>query len=198
MPFTRSPVFVLVLVLAACGGGGGSDPPGAASPSTAAQSAFLCGVPIAGTVVTGVVTRVHDGDTLTLVDAKGELDVRLQGIDAPELAQAFGSESRSALSALLLGKQARVAYASSDEYGRALGEVFGPNCEHANLKQVAAGLAWFYAAFQCELPASMREQFAHAQLQAQQARAGLWSHANPQPPWVFRSGRDADVPVCRS
>jgi endonuclease YncB( thermonuclease family) len=198
MPHTRFPVFVLVLLLVACGGGGGSDPPaGGASSAASAQSAALCGVPVSGTVVTGTVTRVHDGDTITLVDAQGELDVRLQGIDAPELAQAFGAESRAALAALLLGKQARVAYASTDEYGRALGEVFGVNCEHANLKQVTAGMAWFYRAFQCELPASLRDQFAHAQLQAQQAHAGLWSQRNPEPPWVFRNGHEAEVPVCK-
>ncbi len=40
----------------------------------------------------GRVVRVHDGDTITVLDAsRKQYKIRLAGIDAPELNQAFGS-----------------------------------------------------------------------------------------------------------
>jgi endonuclease YncB( thermonuclease family) len=197
--FNVAPVLVTAVALAACGGGGGSDGTSAPSPTEAASStATLCGAPIGPSVLTGTVTRVHDGDTITVVDHQGEADIRLQGIDAPELAQPFGPESRAALASLLLAKVVRVAYAGSDEYGRLLGAVFTADCTHANLRQVAVGMAWFYPAFQCELPVSLRDAFTHAQQQARAAHAGLWSQRSPQPPWVFRNGHEAQVPECKA
>ena len=43
----------------------------------------------------GKVVGVHDGDTITLLTAeKEQVKVRLEGIDAPELKQAFGNASK--------------------------------------------------------------------------------------------------------
>lgn len=197
MPLARflGSAFVVVFVLAACGGGGGSDSPSSPAPS-AARSLTLCGVPTGPSVLTGTVTRVHDGDTITVADAQGEEDVRLQGIDAPELAQPFGPASRDALAALVLGKPVRVGHAGRDNYGRLLGEVFTANCEFANRRQLTGGMAWFYQAYRCELPPAQRDDFALAQQQAQAARTGLWSQAKPQAPWVFRNGHDPEAPTC--
>ncbi|OYW11352.1 MAG: hypothetical protein B7Z55_19425, partial [Planctomycetales bacterium 12-60-4] len=49
--------------------------------------------------ITGKVVGVHDGDTITLLTAeKEQVKVRLEGIDAPELKQAFGNASKQSLS----------------------------------------------------------------------------------------------------
>ncbi|MDB5821392.1 MAG: uncharacterized protein JWR21_96 [Herminiimonas sp.] len=43
--------------------------------------------------LTGRVVGVHDGDTITVLDVgKTQYKIRLAGIDAPELKQAFGSK----------------------------------------------------------------------------------------------------------
>ena len=43
-------------------------------------------------VIEGKVINVHDGDTVTLLDQSNKkTTIRLQGIDAPELKQAFGA-----------------------------------------------------------------------------------------------------------
>ncbi len=47
------------------------------------------------------VISVHDGDTLTLEDGR---KIRLFGIDAPEITQPFGKNSRDALRSLVLNK----------------------------------------------------------------------------------------------
>jgi endonuclease YncB( thermonuclease family) len=73
----------------------------------------------------GKVVGVHDGDTLTLlVDGRTQYKVRLDGIDAPELGQDFGTRAKQALSKAIFGKTVRIETHGQDRYGRTLGEVF--------------------------------------------------------------------------
>jgi hypothetical protein len=46
----------------------------------------------------GKVISVHDGDTITVLVDKTQIKVRLEGIDAPESKQPFGTRSKQALS----------------------------------------------------------------------------------------------------
>ena len=49
-------------------------------------------------VLDGKIVRVHDGDSVTLLDAQNrQHKIRLDGIDAPELGQAFCKTSRHEL-----------------------------------------------------------------------------------------------------
>ena len=76
--------------------------------------------------LTGRVVRVTDGDTIVVLDAdKVQHKIRLQGIDAPERKQAFGTKSKEHLSDLLAGKTVEVDYSKYDRYGRVLGKVIG-------------------------------------------------------------------------
>ena len=51
------------------------------------------------------VVRVIDGDTIEVLNYFNEpIRIRLAGIDAPELAQSFGSEARLKTSELCAGK----------------------------------------------------------------------------------------------
>ena len=54
----------------------------------------------------GVVTHVADGDTLHWFDGERRRVIRLAGIDAPELAQPFGEESRQSLATLCVRRPA--------------------------------------------------------------------------------------------
>ena len=47
----------------------------------------------ADTVIVGNVVGVHDGDTLTLRTANETLEMRLFGIDTPELGKPFGNNA---------------------------------------------------------------------------------------------------------
>ena len=74
--------------------------------------------------LTGKVVSVHDGDTLRVLDAAGtQHKVRLQGIDAPETKQAFGTKARNRLADLTLGKAVTVRVHGRDRYGRTLARV---------------------------------------------------------------------------
>ena len=92
--------------------------------------------------LTGRVVRVIDGDTIVVLDAdKVQHKIRLQGIDAPERSQAFGTKSKENLSDLVAGKSVVVDYSKYDRYQRILGKVL-MNGEDVNLEQVEAGMAW--------------------------------------------------------
>jgi len=67
--------------------------------------------------LTGRVVRVTDGDTIVVLDAdKVQHKIRLQGIDAPERRQAFGTKSKEHLSDLVAGKTVEVDYSKYDRY----------------------------------------------------------------------------------
>lgn len=67
---------------------------------------------------------MSDGDTITVLDdSKQQHKVRLEGIDAPESAQAFGTQAKKSLSDLVFGRTVTVANSKTDRYGRVLGKV---------------------------------------------------------------------------
>lgn len=89
--------------------------------------AFILFVPSPAAAWEGIVTNVHDGDTLTVAlcgDMSVPVGVRLYGIDAPELRQTYGIEARDALRAMLpVGHAVQVVALGTDRYGRVVGLV---------------------------------------------------------------------------
>ena len=71
------------------------------------------------------VQTIHDGDTVTCTDEKGQLQkIRLVGIDAPEFNQPHGRSARSALESKLSGGVVRVIDRGRDQHGRLLGTLY--------------------------------------------------------------------------
>lgn len=93
--------------------------------------------------VTGVVTSVVDGDSLWVTPAGGgkPIEVRLAGIDAPEICQEHGAESKAFLAELVLKKTVRLVAGGRDPYGRTLGHVHVDGVE-VNRRLVEEGQAW--------------------------------------------------------
>ncbi len=50
--------------------------------------------------LSGKVISIHDGDTITILQGKQQIKVRLFGIDAPELKQPYGKKSKQFLANL--------------------------------------------------------------------------------------------------
>ena len=133
-----------------------------------------------GQEITGKVVGVHDGDTITLLTAeKEQVKVRLEGIDAPELKQAFGNASKQSLSDLVFGKLVKLEVSGKDKYRRTLGHVFVEET-WVNLAQVKRGFAWHYKKY------SKDADLAEAEAKAREARLGLWKDASPLAPWDWR------------
>ena len=134
----------------------------------------------------GKVVHVADGDTITVLDANNtQHKIRLQGIDAPEKAQAFGQRSKQSLHQLVHSKQVSVEFQKKDKYGRTVGKVIFNGLDVC-LEQIKLGMAWHYKQYESEQTKEDREIYAQAELSARANAIGLWKDKQPIPPWEYR------------
>lgn len=134
------------------------------------------------------VVAVQDGDTLTVLVNRRQLKVRLKDIDAPELGQPFGRNSRQSLSDLCFGKIAAIEVGGRDRYKRAIAQVTCAGTD-ANAEQVRRGYAWTYTRF-----ARRDSPLFTVESEARAARRGLWTDPAPVAPWDWRrNGRRSEV-----
>ena len=126
--------------------------------------------------ITGVVTRVADGDTIYVLDkSETEHTIRLDGIDAPERNQDFAAQSKKYLSDLVLGEQVTVHVTKRDRNLRTVGRLWKSEMD-VEYEMVAAGMAWHFDKFNNE------QKLADAQQAAGESKIGLWVYENPIPP----------------
>ncbi|MBL8891565.1 MAG: thermonuclease family protein [Planctomycetaceae bacterium] len=133
---------------------------------------------------TAKVVGVHDGDTITVLLNNRQYKIRLEGIDAPELGQDYGTKSKQHLSTLVFGKSITGNRKGGDKYGRNLCNVMveGTN---ANRSLVSEGLAWHYKTY------SRDKELAAAELDARKAKKNIWSEQGPIAPWEWRKWSSA-------
>lgn len=137
----------------------------------------------------GKVVGVADGDTITVLDAHNKQHkIRLQGIDAPEKAQAFGQKSKQSLNQLVHSKQVTIDFQKKDKYGRTVGKVL-LNGSDICLEQIKLGMAWHYKQYASEQPKEDREIYAQAEVDARNQAIGLWKDKTVTPPWEYRKQR---------
>jgi micrococcal nuclease len=140
---------------------------------------LFAGGPASAKALNGVVNHVTDGDTLWVRPASGPpVQVRIQGLDAPEICQAFGQQARDALAARVLHRTVRVATRARDSYQRSVGNV-SLEGQDVGAWLVAGGFAW---------SARYRGRsgpYAQEEAQARRARLGLWT-AGAMEPRAFR------------
>ena len=123
--------------------------------------------------------QVVDGDTIR-AEAKGEeIKIRLVEIDAPEINQPFGAQSKNFLNKLLYEKDVTLIAQGEDRYGRVLGEIYA-NGESANALMIKSGFAWVYDRYVKD------SSLYKYQDQAKAENLGLWQAENPIAPWVWR------------
>ena len=124
--------------------------------------------------------RVVDGDTIR-AEAKGrEIKIRLVEIDAPEMNQPFGAQSKNFLNRLLNEKDVTLISQGEDRYGRTLGEIYA-NGESANALMIKSGFAWVYDRYVKDSSFLYKYQD-----QAKAENLGLWQAENPIAPWMWR------------
>lgn len=125
------------------------------------------GEPLAG------FARAIDGDSLRI----GGAEIRLKGVDAPELAQTCarsggsyrcGEDAREALAGLVRGRTVTCQGSGSDRYGRALARC-SVEGEDLGRTLVAQGLAVAYGDYEAE------------ELRARRDRRGLWAGTFQRP-----------------
>lgn len=142
----------------------------------------------AETFVNGTVTKVHDGDTATVVTKNNKtLQVRLYGVDAPELAtkhwpeQAYAQAAARFMRELLINSPVKVRLLGERTYHREVGEIF-VNGRSASRELVRRGFGWWNARYARDDIDLKRLETA-----ARREKLGLWRAARPVPPWTFRN-----------
>ena len=131
----------------------------------------------------GKVVGVTDGDTITVLQDKNSIKVRLYGIDCPERRQAFGTRAKQFTSDLVFGKVVDVETIDVDRYKRTVAILRLQEGAVVNLEIIRAGFGWVYGAY-CKKPICL--EWKRLEGEAVTARRGLWRDENPVPPWEWR------------
>ena len=127
----------------------------------------------------GKVVSIHDGDTITILQNKQQIKVRLFGIDAPEKKQPYGQKSKQFLSNLIAGRSVEIQEKGKDRYKRVLGIVYLDG-QDINEQMVLNGYAWAYVKYS--------KIYAGQELKARSQNLGLWQDKKPITPWEWRKG----------
>ena len=128
----------------------------------------------------GTVTRISDGDTLTITDkSKKTYKIRLASIDAPEMNQDYGKQAKAFLSKLCFGKTVKATWEKKDRYGRYIATVVLDE-KHVTAELLKAGYAWQYLKY------SNDPDLKAMQKKAKADKKGLWADSKAIPPWEFR------------
>ena len=136
------------------------------------------------------IRRVIDGDSLEvkyagLLSFLGRpFPVRLYGIDAPELAQPHGQESRKQLETLVRRGGIRMDVVATDRYGRTVGLLYRRRrAQSVNVEMVRSGMAWWYRRY-----GGRDLGFPEAEAEAKRRRRGVWRDGNrARRPWDYRA-----------
>jgi endonuclease YncB( thermonuclease family) len=130
--------------------------------------------------LTGTVTGVVDGNTITVRLGKGQQQlVSLVGVAAPDPDDCFGPASRSWLSDLTLGKKVRLEPTNSGERQRVLVKLLLADRD-INLEIIRRGFARYNKEHELLLGEKERQGYQLAEAQARSAGIGLWSDPTPE------------------
>ncbi len=144
--------------------------------------------PLKESPVVGWVTKVHDGDSIHITPPGSKrVVIRLAGIDAPEIDQAFGVASRDTLRSMILNKQAEARCHKADKYQRQVCVVYSSGVD-VNLQMISAGMAWHYKYYQNEQSFMQRRRYSGAEDNAKHSRLGLWAQ-EAVAPWDYRQSQ---------
>ena len=143
--------------------------------------AIIFSSPLYAQQLKGVVHKISDGDTFVLRTDSGRYRIRLYAIDAPELKQDFGTESKEYLQYLIANDSVFVNVADIDRYDRIIGSVSTRQYTDISLQMICSGMAWHYLYF------DKTKQYIDAEKMARKKKLGLWVDDAPINPYIFRS-----------
>jgi endonuclease YncB( thermonuclease family) len=133
-----------------------------------------------------VANSVHDGDTLRVRSSKGEiLKVRFACVDAPELKQPLGQESRNYLRSMIneAGGKVKVKIIATDRYGRSVAELWTKS-GLLQSRMTAAGMAFAYDQYSKNCP--NWDAVKSSEKSAMEFKLGVWRSPNFERPWDYR------------
>ena len=142
------------------------------------------GVSVKAASLFGKVITVNSGDVFTISNLNRPVRVKLLGVAAPELNQAFGDVAKQHLSDLVFDKGVVVNYSGISADSTITGRVL-LNDADVGAQMIRDGAAWFDPNTSDRLAATDRDVYQQSELAARNERRGLWQQANPTAPWEF-------------
>jgi endonuclease YncB( thermonuclease family) len=134
------------------------------------------------------IISVYDGDTIKAKKSGITENFRLCGIDAPEVSQPLGKQSRDYLRSLIpVGKTVQISIVDIDKYNRKIAEVFiDGSLERFINKEIALkGLAYNYDVFK---NCPNQTMIATGEEVAKWEKIGVWKDDH-QKPWEYRKAQ---------
>ena len=129
--------------------------------------------------VSAEVLRVIDGDSITVRVDQTSYRIRLAEIDAPEMDQAWGEESKSALQEKLENQEVAMEIIDVDRFSRLVARVF-LNGRQINREMLEEGHAWVYLEYLRD------ETLLDPEAKAKKKKVGLWASEAAVAPWLWR------------
>lgn len=139
----------------------------------------------AGDMFSASVKKVIDGDSLLVATARGNIEVRLYGVDCPEYDQPFSREAKIFTQKAVLGKKVIIEPVAEDFYGRTVA-IVAQGADTINRELVQAGLAWVYPRY-CKK--AFCTSWKEDEGTARKEKMGLWQDAQPNPPWKWKKSK---------
>ncbi len=156
---------------------------------TVVTSCFVC-TDAHGSSLFGKVIDVNSGDVITIFNLNRPVRVKLLGVDAPEMDQAFGEVAKKHLADLVYDKSVIVEYSGIAADGSLTGRVLLDKAD-INAQMIRDGAAWFDPNNVTRLSATDRDVYQHSEQAARNERRGLWEMENPTAPWEFVKAQTA-------
>lgn len=133
-----------------------------------------------GDDVYGIVFSIVDGDTYDiLIEDNKKIRIRMEGIDAPETGMPFSQVSKNYLGKLCFNKNVKVNVTDLDNK-RYIGFSYLDDGTELSHEMIRAGLAWHFTKYNTD------KDLATLEIEARDAKIGLWKDNNPMPPWENR------------
>jgi endonuclease YncB( thermonuclease family) len=146
--------------------------------------AFLCTATVKGSSLFGKVIEVNSGDVITITNLNRPVRVKLMGVAAPEMNQAFGDVAKQHLSDLVFEKSVLVEYAGIAADSSLTGRVLLDDAD-IGAQMIRDGAAWFDPSNGNRLSPTNQEVYQQSEQAARSEKRGLWQDEHAVAPWEF-------------
>ncbi len=150
---------------------------------------LLCFTPVLCGAFQARVVKVVDGDTVLIEYQGGTRPIHLVEIDCPQLSQPYGKAARDLTRLCLEGKMAEI----HSRNGLHASDIRTPEGRSISFLLMRKGLAWYPKNYNRQDPLNMSRFDGLGKLEktARKRRIGLWSQADPQPPWTLHKWQES-------
>jgi endonuclease YncB( thermonuclease family) len=142
------------------------------------------------TDLSGKVTEVIDGNTISLKSLSHTIKIRLLAVVPPDKGQPYADVARKHLADLILDKYVVVRYTGIGSQGYLVGRVLLEQAD-INAQMLRDGVAWYYKSDESDLSEADRQVYPGCEQAARAEKRGLWQDTEPLSPWEFRRREEA-------